>query len=708
MIFLCGTAGGLASVFVVGMGGFAALDSARIIMFSILLALLGLATFRRVTFKQPPARAKQVSKWISVWPMLVELEVALAAVSVIYATLWMFPDSAQMVYPTLYVGAAFAGSFSRWGVVGLSLATAGSMEYALVHAGRQSPNDLAVHVTSLIVFSILHWVFMRGLIRAQQNQNRRRVMQEANVTREEIRDFRLLASSLSSGSKETRTRKQQEDMLLKGGADAVRSNAKGILELTRSALSAETAALVWLYPKQEVVLRAVSTVSETPLVTLPMPARMLHAVLRAPQAQNWASINADLIPYYQGKSGKTSVAVCPIVESGRVRGLVCVDRKVAFREWEISTLESAAKQIEKNLESEKLFLAVERAKYEYEKFFHASASLCQALTPEQVMTTALESAAQIAPFDVALVTAYHNDRRKHSVMCLQDDSGGDVINTKGLVGLEFGNNKGLVSMVVKNRHFLPAAGEVRDNLTHILTPKFKLKRASSLLVLPLLVGDKVIGTLVLISKEKGVYGRDVREMLSVIANQVAISLENGVLFKKMEQMATTDGLTNLTNHRTFQQKFEALLDSSGRHGRKLSVLLCDIDHFKSVNDTYGHPVGDEVLRRVSKVLKLATRKIDVPARYGGEEFAVVLDATDEDGATKLADRIRQDVESMVIPSEKGSFKVTMSIGVATFPADGHDRGVLIENADQSLYYAKENGRNQVVHHQTLQKKHGVA
>jgi diguanylate cyclase (GGDEF)-like protein len=195
------------------------------------------------------------------------------------------------------------------------------------------------------------------------------------------------------------------------------------------------------------------------------------------------------------------------------------------------------------------------------------------------------------------------------------------------------------------------------------------------------------------------FGKDVREMLSVIANQVATSLQNGFLYRKMETMATTDGLTGLTNHRTFQQKFADLLDRADRHGYRVAMLLCDVDHFKKVNDNYGHPVGDEVLRRVAKVLQDVPRKIDVPARYGGEEFAVLLDNVSAEQARAVAERIRIEVSKIVVETEKGPLQVTESIGVALFPDDGRDRAVLIERADLALYHAKHTGRNRVVSYQ---------
>jgi diguanylate cyclase (GGDEF)-like protein len=128
----------------------------------------------------------------------------------------------------------------------------------------------------------------------------------------------------------------------------------------------------------------------------------------------------------------------------------------------------------------------------------------------------------------------------------------------------------------------------------------------------------------------------------------------------------------------------------------VAVLLCDVDHFKKVNDTYGHPIGDEVLRRVARVLQEVPRKIDIPARYGGEEFAVLLDNVDVAQAKQVAERIRIEISRVVVESDKGPLSVTESIGVAAFPDDGRDRATLIERADLALYHAKHTGRNRVV------------
>jgi diguanylate cyclase (GGDEF)-like protein len=166
----------------------------------------------------------------------------------------------------------------------------------------------------------------------------------------------------------------------------------------------------------------------------------------------------------------------------------------------------------------------------------------------------------------------------------------------------------------------------------------------------------------------------------------------------MEEMATTDGLTGLVNHRTFQERFVEMLARAERSAGKQALLLTDIDHFKKVNDSYGHPTGDVVLRGVAQVVRDCVRKIDLAARYGGEEFAIVLEGTDLAGARQLAERIRTEVQKQIFaaPEGKEPFSCTLSLGIAVYPDDGRDAKALIAHADQALYHAKHNGRNRAV------------
>jgi two-component system, cell cycle response regulator len=206
----------------------------------------------------------------------------------------------------------------------------------------------------------------------------------------------------------------------------------------------------------------------------------------------------------------------------------------------------------------------------------------------------------------------------------------------------------------------------------------------------------VLGTMVLGARAERAYEGDVVRQLEVVAMQAGDSILRAKLFEQTERLATTDGLTGLTNHRTFQARLDEQLALAQRYGKKLSLVLCDIDHFKSVNDTYGHPAGDVVLKGVARALAQEARETDIAARYGGEEFAIVLPETDTAGAVAIAERIRAKIGALVFETEQGPLRVTMSLGVATFPDDGAKKPVLVERADGCLYHAKRHGRNQVV------------
>jgi two-component system cell cycle response regulator len=167
---------------------------------------------------------------------------------------------------------------------------------------------------------------------------------------------------------------------------------------------------------------------------------------------------------------------------------------------------------------------------------------------------------------------------------------------------------------------------------------------------------------------------------------------------RLEMLARTDPLTQLHNRRSLIERLSEEVERVRRYGLMLSVLMIDIDHFKAVNDTYGHLVGDEVLRGVARVLQREARTVDVVARYGGEEFVLVLPETGEDGATALAERIRQRVaEQPLLRGEQIDWvRVTVSIGTATMPSPrAHSPETLIAAADEALYRAKSQGRNRV-------------
>jgi len=181
------------------------------------------------------------------------------------------------------------------------------------------------------------------------------------------------------------------------------------------------------------------------------------------------------------------------------------------------------------------------------------------------------------------------------------------------------------------------------------------------------------------------------ESLVVLAS---LAFENARLYREARDLAVTDGLTRLLLRRPLMERLEVELQR-GQQGTPMSLIMLDIDHFKAVNDTYGHPAGDAVLREVAAIVKRSVRDVDVCGRYGGEEFVVLLPLTPMDGALLVAERIREAVATKVFDLRGESRRVTVSMGVATAPGHGTRAMDLIATADEALYQSKQNGRDRV-------------
>lgn len=195
--------------------------------------------------------------------------------------------------------------------------------------------------------------------------------------------------------------------------------------------------------------------------------------------------------------------------------------------------------------------------------------------------------------------------------------------------------------------------------------------------------------------------RMLEEQVSV-ANRLASMLEkkNKQLSRanqRLHQMATTDGLTGLTNHRAFQEFLEKYYHQAVRTGAPLSIMLIDVDHFKAFNDTFGHQEGDYVLRQLGRIFQRSARKGDVVARYGGEEFCIILVNADPNSAIQVAERLRQ----RVADTSWRLRKVTVSIGLSTLESGMNSQSELVERADEALYASKRAGRDRVTHAQAL-------
>ncbi|MFH0920064.1 MAG: GGDEF domain-containing protein, partial [Fibrobacterota bacterium] len=205
-----------------------------------------------------------------------------------------------------------------------------------------------------------------------------------------------------------------------------------------------------------------------------------------------------------------------------------------------------------------------------------------------------------------------------------------------------------------------------------------------------------LGVIALESEQANHYSQIDAENLQNLANATGLALEKIKMLDAQTHLATIDGLTQLPNHREFQNHLDKHFRRARRQNTELAMILSDIDFFKKINDTHGHPAGDAILKGVADVLRGAIRKdVDFVARYGGEEFACVVESG-ETRALETAERIRAAIEKTPFDIGTGQrINVTMSFGVALYPGDAASKQQLVERADKALYEAKKGGRNQV-------------
>ncbi|MBI5888705.1 MAG: diguanylate cyclase [Deltaproteobacteria bacterium] len=247
---------------------------------------------------------------------------------------------------------------------------------------------------------------------------------------------------------------------------------------------------------------------------------------------------------------------------------------------------------------------------------------------------------------------------------------------------------------------------IDDMAAHPLTEKIKEQvkglKGMSVLIMPIVFNDDVLGTIILRTRRGGRRFSDKEKTFcNVVANASFHAIKNARLFEKvtrekehLREMAIKDQLTSLYNHNFFYTRLEEEFERAVRYELPLGLIMMDIDDFKKINDTYGHRAGDGVLKDISALIKKSGRKTDIVARYGGEEFAVILPHTTLKGSFDEAERLRHLIESHTYAGLLKT-RITMSLGVAAYPNGVMNSGELVNRADNALYKAKWNGKNRV-------------
>jgi diguanylate cyclase (GGDEF)-like protein len=225
-------------------------------------------------------------------------------------------------------------------------------------------------------------------------------------------------------------------------------------------------------------------------------------------------------------------------------------------------------------------------------------------------------------------------------------------------------------------------------------------RAEELIWIPLYSEDRLLGCLQVDDPRDGRSpGVETIRALEIFANQAVVAIENARSYAEAREQSIRDSLTGAYNHRHFQEVLQRELGRAERVGRPLAVLMLDIDDFKSINDRFGHPVGDAILQGIVAEIRSEVRgDMDLLARYGGDEFALVLPETPMSEAVLVAERVRRRIDERLfrMPDSRDVLRVTVSIGLASYPDDSTEKRSLVGKADAALYRAKHGGKNAVV------------
>ena len=406
--------------------------------------------------------------------------------------------------------------------------------------------------------------------------------------------------------------------------------------------------------------------------------------------------NTDIDPEWKkdvpGSSWIKSYMGAPICAKGQLIGFINLDAETPyfFKKEYIPRLEAFANQVAVAIQNAQYFQEIAESAQEMSILYQVGLAVTSGLGVEKTVSTLFNQLKNIVPIDLFFI-ALLDDKKENAIYTMLQKDGRKIdfgpVSMKDRPSitryvLEKGKTVYIPDILSKDAEF----------------PENKIVKIPdhderSILGIPLILRDAIQGVLFLQATVPEAYSEDQIRLLETIANQASIVIDNAQLFEKVQVMAVTDSLTGAYNRRYFFTTGENEIIRAQRYGSALSLIMLDIDHFKLVNDHFGHPCGDKVLIMITRACSSVLRKVDILCRFGGEEFVVLLPETALDAAVIAAERIRQAISEQRLSTENGEVKVTVSIGAAELQAKTETLENLVDKADKALYQAKGEGRN---------------
>jgi len=558
--------------------------------------------------------------------------------------------------------------------------------------------ELGIQVVSLAGLAILLGYVTSG--------HRRKILS----LREEVmfarNDLAVRPSNTESGLSQAAAGEGGEG---KADLESLESGIETILHRIQDYFQAQTVLLYQPYGAGVLKLRhAVSATRSVQMGhTLDAQSTPLGALSLRGITCNWnlddpdSEIKSRDITYYSEWQQVRNVAGCPLKMQDQLVGVLILDRNLErpFSVLEMKHLEIFAIQLVELIQIGKRYLEQLDRNMEYRIFYQAMSRLARSLATNEVLEALAGVCQEVAPSTHILIALLDEARLAYEVAFAHGipELQGRKVDSHGRTWLSWMLNSKSGPIMLR---------DIRSHVSTmpIASPKEEPAPVRSMLLIPLMAEGAQLGVVMLGTTKVDYYRHWHMRILTSICSQASANIENSLLHRKVATEALSDGLTHLYNHRFFQERLQSECSRVKRGGGTLSLLMIDIDHFKKVNDTFGHRVGDMVLQQTAAILKGRLRSEDTIARYGGEEFVVILSGSGKKGAYKMAERSRLAVKRAVFSAEEQKIGASVSIGTATFPEDASEPWELIERADRALYAAKEQGRDRVVQYHALGKE----